>query len=394
MSKLLFIFERNMPTVSILMNQFEKLNGYPEIESDFTYLTEVTPSLIDSHDIIFFIRPMDILSYKIASSARQAGHLVVTLCDDDLLNLPKSVPSIPWRKKGLQKILAKSDVIGSSSRNILSRYSVLTAGKRTALTDSIVKPDAFSGIEKDHNKSDDVRIVYAAAADHNSLFEKYISPIAPRLGEEFGDKLSFSFISVRPKIEGVKCRFLAGMPLMEYRKFMKEQRFDIGVAPLNNDEFSKCKYFNKFIEYTTQGIIGIYSNVEPYTYVVEDKKTGFLADDNPESWYNAIRTAIKQKELRQSCLSNAIDYLKKNHSEQACMERLISGIPEILNADGRTYKRCGGFGLQKVKYYLLKPLDWLYLTWFFLGKTGISGFFKRVKTHFVEAKAYRRRKEK
>ena len=393
MSKLLFVFERDMPTVSILRDLYRNLKSYPEIKPDFAYLTDVTPSLIDSHDLVFFIRPMDVLSFRIASRARQAGHLVVTLCDDDLLNLPAGSPTIPWRKKGLQKALAQSDVIGSSSPNILKKYIDLTAGKRTALSDTIVKPEEFDGLDACLKKTDDVKIVYAAAPDHASLFEKYISPVTPRLGEEFGDKLSFTFVSVHPEVEGVNCNYVAGMPLMEYRKFIKEQQFDIGVAPLNNDDFSKCKYFNKFIEYTTQGIVGIYSNVEPYTYVVEDTKTGFFAADDPESWYNAIRTAVKQKELRRSCLSNAIEYLKKNHSERACMERLISGIPEILTADG-PYERCGGFVFQKIEYYMSKPLDWLYLTCFFLRKTGVSGFFKRVKTHFIEAKAYKRRKEK
>ena len=393
MSKLLFIFERDMPTVSILKDVYRNLKSYPEIEPDFVYLTDVTPNLIDSHDIVLFVRPMDILSFKIASHARQAGHLVVTLCDDDLLNLPKSIPTIPWRKKGLMKALSQSDVIGSSSPNILKKYVNLTAGKRTALSDTIVKPEEFEGLEIDRNKSDSVRIVYAAAPDHASLFEKYISPIASRLGDEFGDKLSFTFVSVHPEIEGVNCRFFAGMHLFKFRNFMKEQQFDIGVAPLHDDDFSKCKYFNKFIEYTTQGIVGIYSNVEPYTYVVEDKKTGFFADDDPESWYNAIRTAIRQKELRHSCLLNAIEYLKKNHSERACMDRIIGDIPELLKTDD-SYRRCGGFGFQKMKYYMSKPFDWLYLTWFFIRMTGVSGFLKRVKSHFVNSKAYRRRKEK
>ena len=65
---------------------------------------------------------------------------------------------------------------------------------------------------------------------------------------EFGDKISFTFVGVRPNMDDIECEYVSGMPLMEYRKFMREQNFDIGLAPLYENDFSKCKYFNKFIE--------------------------------------------------------------------------------------------------------------------------------------------------
>ena len=121
MSRLLFIYERDMPTVSITHEMFSGLKLFPEIKSDFCYLQDVRPSDIDYHDVIIFIRPDNIYSWKIAQNAKQAGHLIVTFCDDDLLNLPKPNPTIPWRKKGLLKALSFTDVIWSSSRYILEK---------------------------------------------------------------------------------------------------------------------------------------------------------------------------------------------------------------------------------------------------------------------------------
>ena len=253
MSKLLFVYERDMPTISITREMFAGLKDYPEIESDFKYLTDVTTQDIDNHDIIIFMRPEDVYSCAIARRARQAGHLVVTFCDDDLLNLPKSIPSIPWRKKGLRSTLSFSDVIWSSSKYLSDKYKDLTSGKRVVVGDTIVQPEELSEY-KDKPEVNEVRIVYAAGLSHASLFEKYIGPIIPKLKEDFGDSISFTFVSVHPQVDGVRCEYVSGMPLLEYRRYMKEQQFDIGVAPLPNDDFSKCKYFNKFLEYRTYAV--------------------------------------------------------------------------------------------------------------------------------------------
>ena len=388
MSKLLFVFERDMPTISITRDVFTHLTGYPQIVSDFMYLTDVKPSDIDSHDVIIFIRPNNTYSWKIAAQARKAGHVVISMCDDDLLNLPKGLPTIPWRKKGLVKMLANSDAVWSPSPYILDKYRELTAGKRTVLSDTIIRPEELEGVDSDTD-TDKVRIVYAAAASHAELFETYVGPVVPRLAQQFGDKIEFTFISVHPKLDGVKCNYLPGMPLLEFRKYMKEQKFDIGLAPLHRDEFSKCKYYNKFLEYTTQGVVGVYSKTEPYTYVVRDGENGFLADSSADSWYEALHKAIGDRVLRNACLANAVEYLADHHSETACMERMRQSVPEIFDEQG-SYDFCRGFSVQKIKYYLRRPMDKCYLLFFYLKNTGINGVVNKTKRHFVEAKAYRR----
>ena len=82
------------------------------------------------------------------------------------------------------------------------------------------------------------------------------------------------------------------------------------------------------MEYTTQGIVGVYSNTEPYTYVVKNGINGILAENNPESWYEALSCLIEDQVLRTTCLANAIQDIRENHSEQACIDKICRGIPE------------------------------------------------------------------
>ena len=381
MSKLLFIYERDMPTVSIMQRIFLHLDEAWGIQSSYIYLSEVTPQDVDSHDIIVLMRPQNVYSWKIGQMARKAGHIVATFCDDDLLNLPSSSPTIPWRNKGLKKALSHSDEIWSSSPYIAEKYKGLTAGKRIAVSDTIIWPEELE-IQPAFKDNEIVRIVYAAAPSHASLFDTYIKPIIPELIKEFGDKISFTFVSVHPELQGVQCEYVPGMPLLEYRQYMKKQHFDIGLAPLNTDEFSKCKYFNKFIEYTTQGIVGVYTDTEPYNYVVINKSNGFLTKNDQQSWLSTLAEAIRDSQLRKECLRNAIQYLKNNHSEQACIERLCKGIPEIKEPKG-SYCKCAGFGMTKIVYYISRPLDWFYLAGFYVKQKGIKEVINRIKTHIT-----------
>lgn len=380
MSKLLFVFERDMPTVSITRNVFSNLKHFPEIQSNFMYLTDVTSKDIDDNDVIIFIRPMYQYAWRIAKRAREAGHTTVSFCDDDLLNLPRMIPTIPWRRKCLLNTLHYSDVIWSTSRYILQQYKELTGGKRTAYCDTIVSEDEFAG-ENVHNGAENrVRIVYAAAGSHASLFENNIKPIVTNLFEEFGDMISFTFVGVHPEMGNYPCEYIPSMPLMQYRKYMKESRFDIGLAPLNEDEFSKRKYFNKFIEYTTQGIMGIYTKTEPYTYVVKDGINGFLTENKPDKWFEAICKAVQNKDLRQKCVKNAVMYLREYHSEQAVFSRFLTDLPEAMNANHK-YRRCKHFEVYKSLYYISRMFDWLYLTLFYLKNTGLKNVIARSIVH-------------
>jgi len=167
---------------------------------------------------------------------------------------------------------------------------------------------------------------------------------------------------------------------------MRESHFDIGLAPLNTDDFSKCKYFNKFIEYTTQGITGVYSETEPYTYVVRDGENGFLAGNDPEKWYETICRAVTDKKLRQKCLEGAIAYLRENHSEEAVVDKYFENIPEAAKENG-SYDKCADFSAGKTIYKITKPIDWIYLSFYYLKRTGIKGVVDKIKAHFAEAKA-------
>ena len=395
MSKVLFIYERGMPTVSILCDFFKGLSENYQIEATFMPLLNVTEADIDRHEVLYFIRPDNVYSERIAKMARRIGKFVIVSLDDDLLNLPKSNPSMPWRRKSTKRAIENADVLISSSPHILRKYQDWTVQKRSAQIDTIVREEEISKYLPDSAEDRPVKIVYAANPSHYTLFNSYILPIMKYLAERYASKLQFTFVGVRPELDAYKpyfdIRYIKGMPLSEYRTFMQEERFDIGLAPLHDSEFAKCKYFNKYLEYTLSAIVGVYSKVEPYTYVVKDGENGFLAQNTEADWLKTMCRAIDEHELRKIVLQNAQNHVRESFNEEKVITQLTEDVPELLSMPA-SHKKCASLKLSKLMYYFMRPMDWLYLVSFYLTKTGVKGFVNKVKTHLRERGAYARKR--
>lgn len=391
MSKLLCLYEREIPTVSLMRETFNHLFVDTEVDCSFCSLREITTDKINNADALMLIRPHNILSSIIAKKARESGRFVIFFCDDDLFNLPKELPSIPWRTKALGRALRASDIVLSTSQYICERYSADTNLKRYAVINTVVTENEINCIPPKEPYSDNkpVRIVYAAGTSHSALFNKYILPIMPKLCDRYGERISFSFVGVRPDVfqfeSKTHIKYHGSMPLLQYRKFMLEQNYDIGLAPLNVDDFSKCKYFNKYLEYTLIGAVGVYTNCEPYTYVIEDENNGFLADNTEEAWYEALCTAIDENETRLECLKAAEKQLKEEFNVGAIRDRLIAEIPEL--EEERTNKgKCKSFRLTRVRYKLSRIADIAYLFCFYFKHQGFNEVINIIKTRINESK--------
>jgi hypothetical protein len=101
---------------------------------------------------------------------------------------------------------------------------------------------------------------------------------------------------------------LAGRPDTHFVEFVQDYDiffrrfasagFDIGMAPLPDDEFHRAKSDNKFREYAASGIAGIYSDVQVYRDCVTHGRTGLLVPSVPGAWLSAMTRLIEDDALR------------------------------------------------------------------------------------------------
>lgn len=114
-----------------------------------------------------------------------------------------------------------------------------------------------------------------------------------------------------------------------YPKWLGQQTWDIGIAPLVDTAFTRCKSHIKWMEYSMFKIPTVASKVYPYfmpikdRQTVEDGKTGLVC--RPPEWEGALEKLILDPELRKTLGQNAFEHIKKNWQYKD------SNINEIFN---------------------------------------------------------------
>ena len=200
-----------------------------------------------------------------------------------------------------------------------------------------------------------------------------------------------TFMGVKPELsqfeDQIDIVYWSTMPLEEYRQRVQDGNYDIGLSPLISDEFTKCKYFNKFIEYSMAGIVGLYSNTIPYTYVVEDGENGFLVNDDPEDWYACLCRVIDDALLRNRCIRQAQQMLLTRFSPERNREAEKEQVSEFLYYDAPR-SPCRSLQPQKLLSHCIPIMDKIYQTVFYLRHTGFSGFMERAKRYLRNKSAY------
>lgn len=79
--------------------------------------------------------------------------------------------------------------------------------------------------------------------------------------------------------------------------YRNQTAFDIGLAPLQNSPFNRCKSALKFMEGAALGIPMVCSRVPAYEALVEHGVTGYLAR-TPDDWLRYLTLLVNEPELR------------------------------------------------------------------------------------------------
>jgi glycosyltransferase involved in cell wall biosynthesis len=80
---------------------------------------------------------------------------------------------------------------------------------------------------------------------------------------------------------------------------MRQQlRWDVAIAPLGDDTFTRGKSDLKYLDYAALGIPGVFSDVRPYRETVRHRETGLLAANEPEAWAEALEEVVSDAALR------------------------------------------------------------------------------------------------
>ena len=306
---------------------YQKSNN--KIDYKFVEAGMVTSEVLSWSDIIIFIRSESRFEKYISNVCKKANKHLIYVLDDDLLNLPDYLSSSSYylRKdiqNNIKDIMNNCDTFLTSSPVMLEKY-----GKQFNHAYQIHEPSLNAIDHKDDN--DIIRIGFAGSIDRAQDINEILQDALEKIIDKYKDSIEIEFMGARPDI--VDKYNLEYIPYTnsyeEYTNVIQKRNWDIGLAPMPESQFHACKYFNKYVEYASFGIAGIYSDVKPYTFGVKDKYNGLLTDNNSDDWYKAISRLVDDTNLRKNIQNNCIKEAKTIYSLETLsddyLQKVLSG---------------------------------------------------------------------
>ena len=317
--------------VSILEN-IKKSNA---VQIRFVPSFSVTAAYIEWADIVISVRGYTPRELVVMEYALHCGKYLVYYLDDDLMNnLPEnnfsySEEVVLMCRDNIPKILSTVNILWTNSDVIVANYGVYCQN-----TIKVIAPAPCLATIPQKEKSDVVSIIFAGGLDHSAFLNNLLGECLIEILEKHMGKVRLYVLGAKPDFAN-KSKYITMIPyepdFNKYRQNVIGLQPDIGLAPLPDKNFYHSKYFNKYLEYATMGIAGVYSKTLPYTSVVKDKVTGLLADNSPEAWKICVEQLIADTEMRINIRKNSRTQVDKEFTMQQACASLLESMPHLVS---------------------------------------------------------------
>jgi glycosyltransferase involved in cell wall biosynthesis len=166
------------------------------------------------------------------------------------------------------------------------------------------------------NESGRIRMGYCGSVTHWDDFRMIEKPLK-RILTEFPNVTLVIIGDIRFKRlfkDYNNVEVMLGMPFDAWPAKLSGLMLDIGLAPLKDNEFNRCKSNIKWQEYSLNRIPGVYSTVVYGTIGRDfDGRWGLLAD-TPQQWYQCIKNLITCKALREDITESVYAHVHSRYS--------------------------------------------------------------------------------
>lgn len=334
LTHVLLIYRQMIPSVRLCGHcQMEYLAKEKKLEYRAVQEMRIKNSALNWADIVLLGRLDSWYEHQLAKKLHEAGKYLVYIIDDDLLNIPPEISSAAHygRKETqayIRSMIELSDAILSPSPLLLEKYA--RDGRKAIL---IEEPAIHSSQFRPHDPNQPVKIGFAGSIDRVSDIEGILKEALLKIKTTYGDRVQFEFFGAIPSFAkelDAKC-----IPYCnsydEYRKKLDSLNWDIGLAPMPDTPFHACKHYNKFVEYAAAGVVGVFSDVEPYTRLSKVLCKSFFCTNEPASWVKAISNLINNRELLEKNRANTIELLRNRFSLKRCSMLIIDNFYVCTN---------------------------------------------------------------
>lgn len=397
MTNVLITYEMVEPTNILLIKIFKLLNEREVLSLRYKDIQNLTVNDIQWSDVVVLVRSTSSFEFRLSKYVHENGKYVILVLDDDFLSLGDDYGADnegyrPDRKEYLKNILKYTDCILSGNKYLIKKYISYSSTSKYAIINTIVTQDDLK-ITKSIYINNKIKIVLYVNDGTLIMFNKILRPVIHKFYENDCKNISLYLLGLKPDLseymDKLEVHYIPHMPYEKFKQYMRDNKFDIGLAPLDDEGFSVYKYFNKYLEYTAAGIPGIYSDCRLYEQVITNEYNGLLCANNVDSWYNAIKKYITDPSLRESCIKNAQRDLADNFNENIILKNLLKDIPQISSYKAiEVNDKILELKLYywKLKQYIFRFYGWIYIVISYIKKGKYQSLLKRFYKKFINKK--------
>ena len=279
--------------------------------------------VVERHTLWPYERQLDGF-VRVLSRCRRARVPVVYQLDDNLLDLQRDEPWEAYPGVSLRGVVA---FLARQADRMIVSTPALAERVAHLRSDALVLPNALderlfgSAPEPVVSRSSTVTIGYMGTLTHEKDLRMVLAPLRALLARHAG--------RVRLELVGGAAgrrtaSLFDGLPFRMrdpgrddvYPRFVpwmrQHLRWDVAIAPLEDDAFTRCKSDLKYLDYGALGIPGVFSDVRAYRDAVRNRETGLLVANEPEAWGEALEEIVSDGVLRARLAAAAKAYVHEN----------------------------------------------------------------------------------
>lgn len=261
---------------------------------------------------------------KLVSDVRALGARLIYTLDDNLLDLHRCQPwhefSTDAKRNIVRFFLRKADGVVVSTEPLKQRFQHLN-GEIHVVPNGLDERLFVDGrCILTHPATDSGKLVVGYMGTHSHLQDLLLvlEPLRAVL-RKYQGAVEFQMVGISEdnriirSFDGLPFQILDTAGKHFYPDFVpwarENLRWDVAIAPLENNLFTRGKSDIKFLDYALLGIPGIYSDVEAYRRSVMHGETGMLCENVPAVWKVALEQLLGAQEKRQLLAESAYNYV-------------------------------------------------------------------------------------
>lgn len=296
-----------------------------------------------SPDLLVLSRYVSHLGEQWIALARAAGIPIIFHIDDDLLAVPPSLGPAkfaayndPERRKALRDNIEASDLLYVSTEELGKRFGA-HAIETPIIAGRIYCSVAPNEIGATEPPATGPVIGYMGTSGHSQDLAMVIPSVCevmeaiPNLQFEL-----FGTIAMPAELTefGQRVRHLAPIPdYSDFLPYLRRLGWWIGLAPLEDNPFNRCKADTKWVEYSLAGIAVIASDLPVYERACAGG-SGILARDRRE-WTRALIELLVRPPERSAMVESAQRKLRERYTHEKLRQQVMNVFDQALTANRR-----------------------------------------------------------